>query len=341
MKPFVGRLRRVLLLLPAAFKAGPAGLPLARAVKLTGARGEKELLDDVTAVGSLDIGPSMPEDFVSVSVEDGRVIVDSASKFVSPPPLSLREGAALLAALRPHERSGGSAVTSAIRKLRRAVPGSLREDAERLARGTDFDVEPPGEWAGALQEAIERRLEVTVEYRAESLGTSGRRTLEPRLLFPQDGNWYLAAWNVEKEEEHLYRLDRVLSVVVGTRTFGAHRGPDTARYRRRHLYFESGTEQEVKVRFTGGSAAIASERWPDAAPGADGSVTVSMRVAPGSYLYGWLLGWGGQADVEAPAEARAGLRARVAELEAVYADERQAPGPASPGRAVDRPPGDR
>jgi predicted DNA-binding transcriptional regulator YafY len=44
---------------------------------------------------------------------------------------------------------------------------------------------------------------VTVEYRAESTGAVASRVLEPRLVFPQDGRWYLAAWNVEKEEEHL------------------------------------------------------------------------------------------------------------------------------------------
>ena len=319
MKPFMGRLRRVLLLLPAAFKAGPSGLPVARAVKLTGARGEKELLDDVTAVGSLDIGPSMPEDFVSMSVENGRVIVDSASKFVAPPPLSLREGAALLAALRPYQQDGGAAVAGALRKLRRAVPESLREGAERLSRGTDFDVEPPGEWASSLQEAVDRRLEVTVEYRAESVGEGAARTLEPRLLFPQDGHWYLAAWNVEKGEEHLYRLDRIVSVVIGTRRFGEHRGPDPGRYRTRHLYFQSGNEREVKVRFTGLAAALARERWPDATSAADGSATTTARVALGNYLYGWVLGWGGQAGIEAPPEAREGLRARVKDLEELYA----------------------
>jgi proteasome accessory factor C len=318
VKPFLGRLRRVLLLLPAAFRAGPRGLALSRAVRLTGARSEKELLDDVTAVGSLDIGPSMPEDFVSVAVEDGRVIVDNASRFVAPPTLSLREGAALVAALRPHERGGGTAVAGALRKLRRAIPESLRADADRLARGTDLRVEPPGEWAAALEEAIEQRREVEVEYRAESLGTTGRRRLEPRLLFPQDGHWYLAAWNVDKAEEHLYRLDRIAAVAVGTRCFGEHRGPDLARYRTRHLYFQSGQERDVKVRFRGTGAALARERWPTAVENADGSVTVTTRVSPGNYLYGWVLGHGGQAEIEAPADAREALRARVEELEGLY-----------------------
>lgn len=318
-KPFLRRLRRVLLLLPAAFRAGPAGLPLARAVRLTGARNEQELRDDVTAVGSLDIGPSMPEDFVAMSVEDGRIIVDSVSKFVAPPPLSVREGAALVAALRPLEKGGGPAVASALRKLRRAVPPSLREAADRLARGTDFQVDQRGEWADSLEEAIERRLEVTVEYRAESAGAAARRVLEPRLLFPQDGHWYLAAWNLEKGEEHLFRLDRVVSVEIGTRSFGEHKGPDLARYRRRHLYFESGSEREVKVRFGGLGAAIARERWPDAVANADGSTTVSTRVTPGNWLYGWVLGFGGQAEIAAPAEAREGLAARVRELARLYA----------------------
>lgn len=320
MKPFIGRLRRLLLLLPEAFKAGPKGLPIAKAVKVTGARSEKELLDDVTAVAWLEIGPSMPEEYVSVAVEDGRIFVDSVSKFASPPPLSLREGAALLAALRPHEKAGGSAVTAAVRKLRRAVPESLRAEAERLARGTDFHVDPPGEWASALEEAIERKVEVEIEYRAENVGASARRTLEPRLLFPQDGHWYLAAWNVEKGEEHLYRLDRIVSVVLGTRTYTEHKGPTPSRYKTRHLYFQSGNEREVKVRFREPVAQLARERWPDATANADGSVTVSTRVAPGNYLYGWVLGWGGGAEIESPAEAREGLRERVEEMEALYRD---------------------
>jgi len=66
-----------------------------------------------------------------------------------------------------------------------------------VAHGSDFQADPPGEWASSLKEAIERRLAVSVEYRAENVGASERRRLGPRLLFPQDGHWYLATWNVE------------------------------------------------------------------------------------------------------------------------------------------------
>lgn len=316
----VDQLRKMLLLVPAAWKAGPAGLPVDRAVKVTGARDARELERIVDAVGRLDLGPSMPDDFLWVTIENGRVVVDGVMRFVDPLPFSLREGAALVAALRPFERDGGRTVASAIRKLRRAVPDPLRATADALARATDFPVGPPGPWAAPLQEAIDRRRETVIDYRAEVTGTAAPRTVEPRAVFHGDGHWYLAAWNVDRGEEHLYRLDRIASVQVGTRTFGEHRGPPLDRYRRRHLYFESGAEQDVRVRFGGAAAEPALEQWPSRSTrNPDGSVTVSARLTPGNFLLGWVLGHGGDAEVVEPPEARRQLRERVEALASMYA----------------------
>jgi proteasome accessory factor C len=310
----------MLLLIPAAWKAGPAGLPLDKAVKVSGARGKKEIEEIVTAIGYLEMGPSMPDDFLSVTIENDRVHVDSVLRFLDPLPFSLREGAALVAALRPFEKGGGPTVASAIRKLRRAVPDPLRATADELARATDFPVGPPGPWAQKLSEAIDARLEAEIEYRAEVTGTAGRRTVEPRALFHQGGHWYLAAWNVAKGEEHLFRLDRIASVTVGNRVFGEHKGPPLDRYRRRHLYFESGAERQVTVLFRGPAADQALEQWPGRSTRhPDGAVSLGARVTPGNFLLGWVLGYGGEAEIESPADARDMLRARVDELSRLYA----------------------
>jgi len=316
----LSQLRKMLLLLPAAWKAGPAGLPVEKAVKATGARGRREIEEIVSAFGFLELGPSMPDDFLSVSIEGDRVHVDSVLRFLDPLPFSLREGAALVAALRPFEKDGGRTVAAAIRKLRRAVPDPLRTTADELARATDFPVGPPGPFADELSRAIEGRLEVVVDYRAEVTGSSAPRTLEPRALFHQDGHWYLAAWNVAKGEEHLFRLDRISAVAVGTRVFGEHRGPPLERYRRRHLYFESGAERDVALRFRGAAADQALESWPDRARrDPDGTVLLRARVTPGNFLLGWVLGHGGEAEVESPGDAREMLRTRVEELSRLYA----------------------
>jgi proteasome accessory factor C len=320
---YVKRLRRLLILLPAAARAARTGrgVPLARAVDLTGARTEAEVIADVAAVSGLWMDPASAEDVVDVYVEDGEVFVTYAQTFGAPPAFSLAEGAVLLAALLPFERGGAKPVRDAIRKLRKAIPEELRPEAERLAHGLDVVREPPGPWVGALREAIEKRLETVLEYRAVADGAAARRTVEPRLLLHRDGQWYLAAWNVEKSEEHLYRLDRIASVEPGTRVFGEHRGPPLKRYARKNLYFESGAEREVTVRFRGTSARLARERWEERArPEADGSVSVPMKVTAGNYLYGVVLGHGGEATVDGPVDVVEKFQERVAELAKLYSD---------------------
>ncbi|MEI7706388.1 MAG: WYL domain-containing protein, partial [Deltaproteobacteria bacterium] len=171
----LAQLRKMLLLIPAAWKAGPAGLPIEKAVKITGARSRAEVEEIITSIGYLEMGPSMPDDCLWVEIENDRVLVGSVLRFIEPLPLSLREGAALVAALRPFEKGGGPTVASAIRKLRRAVPGPLRTTADELARVTDFPVGPPGPFAESLAEAIDGRLEAAIEYRAEVTGEAAPR----------------------------------------------------------------------------------------------------------------------------------------------------------------------
>ena len=201
------------------------------------------------ALDSLWVDPGEGEELVHLFVEDGEVHALYSEPFGKPPALSLAEGAVLLAALAPFQKDAGKPARDAARKLRRAIPEPLRPEADRLAAGLDVVSEPPGPWAGALREAIEKRVETTLEYRAVADAAAEKRVVEPRLLFQRDGQWYLAAWNVAKEAEHLFRLDRIVSVELGTRVFGEHKGPPVARYAKRSLYFESGAEREVTLRF--------------------------------------------------------------------------------------------
>jgi proteasome accessory factor C len=316
---FEKRVRRLLLLIPAARAAGQRGLELRRALALTGARSVEELQGDVLAVDDVAVGTDADADHLLVEIEGNRVRVDVDMGFARPPPLSLREGAALLAALRPFRRTGGRTVERAARTIERAVPEHLRAEVAALARGTDLAVGVPGEWATLLDEAIAERVEVVVEYRAESDGSFGRKTLQPRALFPRDGRWYLAAWNAARGAEHLYRLDRMASVTRGERHFAEHQGPGLERLSRRGLYFPSGAERRVVLRFSPEAAADARERWPAAVPQPDGSVRVTLEVVPNQFLHGLVLGWGGAATILSPPDVRAEFLARVEALRARYA----------------------
>ena len=315
------RVRRLLLLLPAAMRAAQRsrGVPLAEAARLTGARGTTQVVEDVDALSSLWVDPAEGESPIALQVEDGEVHAVYAGPFGSPPALSVAEGAVLLAALAPFQKDAGRPAREAARKLRRAIPEPLRPEADRLAAGVDVVSEPSGPWAGALREAIEKRLETTLEYRAVADAAAERRVVEPRLLFHRDGQWYLAAWNLAKGEEHLFRLDRIVTAEPGTRVFGEHKGPSIARYAGRTLYIASGAEREVTLRFRGAAARLAKERHgARARANADGTVSLTLRVTPGNYLLGVVLGYGGECTVEAPADVREQLVRRVEELRALY-----------------------
>jgi proteasome accessory factor C len=315
------RIRRLLLLLPAAARAARngRGVPLAAAARLTGARSTKQVVEDVEALASLWVDPGEGGELVHLYVEDGEVHALYSEPFGKPPALSLAEGAVLLAALSPFEKDAGKPARDAVKKLRKAIPEPLRPEAERLAAGLDVPSEPPGPWAGALREAIDRRIEATLEYRAVADAGAEKRVVEPRLLFQRDGQWYLAAWNVAKREEHLFRLDRIVTVEVGTRVFGEHKGPPVVRYARRSLYFESGAEREVTLRFRGTAARLARERYgARARQNADGTVSVTLKVTPGNYLLGVVLGYGGEATIEGPADVVEQLRRRVEELRRLH-----------------------
>lgn len=321
-EPYIQQLRRLQLLLAALARPSvrEKGLTLEKAIEVTGFRNEKELRAGLKTVGDLWTAPQDGDGELPVAIEEenGRLFLTYGEPFETETAFSLAEGSVLLAALEPLARDGAKPVKDVVRKLRRAIPEVMREEAEALAHGLDVAIAAPEPWAGVLGEAIAKRLETVIEYRAVADAAVAPRTVEPRLLFQRDGQWYLAAWNVERGEEHLFRLDRIASVVLGTRVFGEHKGPPTRRYSK-NLFFESGREREVTIRYAGVAARHARNR--DGAklreePG--GTVAVTTRTNPGNYLFGVVLGLGGEATVAGPADVVERFEERLGELERVY-----------------------
>ena len=87
----------------------------------------------------------------------------------------------------------------------------------------------------------------------------------------------------------------------------------------RRAYLTSGDERRITLRFAPAAARQAAERWPGTARlQPDGSAAVTFEATPNEFLLGQVLGWGGLAEVVAPAEVREQLRARVATLQSRY-----------------------
>ena len=76
----------------------------------------------------------------------------------------------------------------------------------------------------------------------------------------------------------------------------------------------------MTVRYRETAATLAGERYGARAKADDdGSVSVTTKVTPGNFLLGVVLGYGGEATIEAPEDVVDQLRERVDALQRLYA----------------------
>ncbi|GAA1021681.1 MULTISPECIES: helix-turn-helix transcriptional regulator [Amycolatopsis] len=121
--------------------------------------------------------------------------------------LTAAESQALFLMLGP-AASGGPELSSALRKLVRALPATFRADAEAAARAVvsdpagwgEQDREPPA-LVQSLQQAVVRRRKVRFDYSGKE------RLVDPYGLADKDGVWYLIAGTVAGQRT--FRVDRI------------------------------------------------------------------------------------------------------------------------------------
>ena len=309
----VERVRRLLFLVSYVAKQGAKGMLVARASKAAGFENERDFIDAVRFVNLIGPPSGNPDEYISLTIEDDRVYAVLPVGFSRPPRLSLSEAASLLAATDPLRHSAGDVLTSALKKLRKAVPSDCVPAIEALAHTASIQGPPSMKWHAPLAEAVARRMEVSLKYYSPASGKASWRAVEPRSLFTQLARWYLVAWSVKDGKEKLYRLDRILEAKVGTRCFGQHKGSGSVA--RTVLFSDAEMHPEIEVRFAKGLAKLAHEQFgAQAHDNPDGSVTVKTRMASETYAVNWVLGYGGAVRIVSPAAWQRSLESRAKEL---------------------------
>jgi predicted DNA-binding transcriptional regulator YafY len=126
--------------------------------------------------------------------------------------------------------------------------------------------------------------------------------------------------DLARNAERTFRVDRILSVRETGAQF-ADPGPlDPARFQREKLFFPSGRERPVLLRFSPGAAAWALQRYGSRARKLDdGAVDVSIESAGSQYAVSLALSLAGEAEIAGPREAREALRDEVARTLSRYA----------------------
>ena len=65
------------------------------------------------------------------------------------------------------------------------------------------------DWLAPLWNALQRQLVITFHYRTYNDGPDGQRLVEPGLLFEYRNRWYLDGYDLDRQAERTFGLDRI------------------------------------------------------------------------------------------------------------------------------------
>jgi predicted DNA-binding transcriptional regulator YafY len=207
------------------------------------------------------------------------------------------------------------AVTKLTASLGEQIPVSLDQLGEvyTIAAPERLSVDP--DLLAQLQHAIREQRPVRMDYFTASRGEWNERTVHPHHLYNMRGDWYLFAYDQLRQEMRNFHAGRIRNWHVLNQRFERVPGFSAKEHMQSAFQKEQGgAAQAVVIRFGPVAARyIRERRWHasqeplEELP--DGGVLLRMTVSGLGEVKRWVLQYGGDAEVLAPA----GLRQMVAE----------------------------
>lgn len=207
------RLRRLLVMLPWLMEVGE--VPLAQVAErfdMTEAQVQKEL--ELVAMCGL---PPFVDEMIDVFVDDGMVFVGIPRLFTRPLRLTAPEGFSLLSSARAAMELPGADPSGplgrGLEKLAVALGDAGIDTGIDSTAGVVIDLARPA-LTDELAEAAATGAEMNIRYYTPARDEVADRTVIPRHVFAEAGNWYLLADDGRSLERRTFRIDRIESVEV-------------------------------------------------------------------------------------------------------------------------------
>lgn len=168
----------------------------------------------------------------------------------------------------------------------------------------------------AVGNAVRQSRVLRFEYRGLEDAEFGKRTVEPYHLACVQGQWYLIAFDWDREDWRNFVLARMRAVAEPGDSFERGRAFDIDAYLRRSLgIFQGEGTHEVRLEFDAWSARLVRERaWHPAQELEElpeGRLGFSIQLSALEEIVPWVLSWGEHAEVRGPEELRARLRETI------------------------------
>jgi proteasome accessory factor C len=311
-KPAEERLRRLLVMLPWLMERGEVALAdVARHFRTT----PEEVAADLELAAMCGLPPFVDE-LIDVFIDDDVVVVGVPRLFTRPLRLTAPEGFALVAAGRAAMELPGADPAGPLGRGLRKLAAALGDDGVvvELPRSEALDA-----LIDTVTTAVRRAERLAVRYWTPSRDEVTERTITPRQVFHDRGEWYVAADDERSGEQRTFRIDRIESIEP-TGEFGE---PEAGVAVAAGEWFADGGLPRVTLRLEP-AARWVIERYPvdDVEELDDGIVVARFPVASERWLERLLLRLGHDADVIEPREWRTMGREAAGRLLARYATGR-------------------
>lgn len=285
-------LERLLYLIPYVFEhQGIKLATLAKFLKTT----EKEILKDLH-----DLFMSGQNEWQQISVyldKDQRVFVENADFFTRPLSLTVPEAFSLMLAgnfFREVKKVKEiEIIESALKKIYNVIPESIIKNVKYMNRMINI---APAKYeridlVKVIGAAIKEQKEIEIEYYAYSRDDFNKRIIRPYGLINYGGNWYLAGYCLLRNEERIFRFNRVKSAKKTEKTFKLPEGFDINKFISERMYRQPNEEKIVKIKFDSEIA-----RWfleiihqENIEKCKDGSIIATFLTGSYTWIIKWLL----------------------------------------------------
>jgi proteasome accessory factor C len=307
------RLSRLLVMLPWLMERGEVSVAeVARRFGLTAAEVAKDL--ELAAMCGL---PPFVDEMIDVFIDDDTVFVGVPRLFTRPLRLTAPEGFALVAAGRAAMQLPGADPDGPLGRGLQKLEAALGDDAVVV----DLPVAPALAAAvETMSRAVTTAERLRIDYWTASRDEVSDRTITPRLVFNDRGDWYVTADDGRSGERRTFRVDRMESITPT----GEHDAVEpVAAAGGAPAWFADAGLRRVTLRLAPAARWVV-ERYPVdvVKERRGGSIDATFPVANERWLERLLVRLGADAEVRSPAAWRS-LGAEVAaRVLARYADTR-------------------
>ena len=235
---------------------------------------------------------------IAIEQEGDRIAIASRGPFRRPLRFTLMELIAIQVGL-AMEADPGPALAKKIGDLLQTNGRTdARTHADRVAP-VPVPVGPESEVLAKVRASLDESRALRIRYKDEE------RVIEPHDIVYDNGRFYVRAFCRKANDWRVFRADRINGAVLESGRFEP---------RTDVLFdgvFHADETDAVDVRFAPEIARWIRERYPDARDADGGGVIVTYHVADPRWLVETVLQHGGDAEIVAPAEYRALMRAAV------------------------------